>query len=130
MYLRLSATPGSEETLPREAPTRRVVHPVLSLCGAGVEPPRGRGRPSGAREAQVFFGYIWVRFSATPGSERTRPREGASQRSPLAELGTTPVHSAARHRLLCGWDVAPPRRRGKPSGARESQVFFGGCDGL
>ena len=27
------------------------------LCGKGVEPPRGRGRPSGARESQVFFGY-------------------------------------------------------------------------
>ena len=26
------------------------------LCGAGVEPPRGRGRPSGARESQLFFG--------------------------------------------------------------------------
>ena len=28
------------------------------LCGKGVEPPRGRGKPSGARESQVFFGYI------------------------------------------------------------------------
>ena len=28
------------------------------LCGAGVEPPRGRGRPSGARESQVLFEYI------------------------------------------------------------------------
>ena len=27
------------------------------LCGKGVEPPRGRGRPSGARESQVFWGY-------------------------------------------------------------------------
>ena len=27
------------------------------LCGASVEPPRGRGRPSGARESQLFFGY-------------------------------------------------------------------------
>ena len=66
MFLRLSATPGSEQTLPREAPARRVVHRrpffrrqiVGLLCGKGVEPPRGRGRPSGARESQVFFGYI------------------------------------------------------------------------
>ena len=28
------------------------------LCGKGVEPPRGRGRLSGARESQLFFGYI------------------------------------------------------------------------
>ena len=28
------------------------------LCGKGVEPPRGRGRPSGARESQLFFGYV------------------------------------------------------------------------
>ena len=28
------------------------------LCGKGVEPPRGRGRPSGARESQLFFGDI------------------------------------------------------------------------
>ena len=66
MFLRLSATPGSEQTLPREAPARRVVHRrpfsrrhvIGLLCGKGVEPPRGRGRPSGARESQVFWGYI------------------------------------------------------------------------
>ena len=28
------------------------------LCGKGVEPPRGRGRPSGARESQLFLGII------------------------------------------------------------------------
>ena len=38
--------------------------PVLSLpreravVWAGVEPPRARGRPSGARESQLYFGYI------------------------------------------------------------------------
>ena len=26
-------------------------------CGKGVQPPRGRGRPSGARESQLF-GYV------------------------------------------------------------------------
>ena len=102
MYLRLYATPGSEQTLAREAPGRRVVyrrpffrrHIVGLLCGKGVEPPRGGRRPGGARESQVFR----VRFSATPGNERTRPREGASPRSPLAELGTALVHSPADHR--------------------------------
>ena len=29
------------------------------LCGKGVEPPRGRGRPSGARESQLFFGVYY-----------------------------------------------------------------------
>ena len=49
-----------------KAPARRVSHrrPFFRrchrglLCGAGVEPPRGRGRPSGARESQLFFGYV------------------------------------------------------------------------
>ena len=30
------------------------------LCGKGTEPPRGRGRLSGARESQLFFGYIMI----------------------------------------------------------------------
>ena len=34
---------------------------------------------------------MFLRFSATPGSEQTRPREGASPRSPLAEVGTASV---------------------------------------
>ena len=93
------------------------------LCGKGAEPPRGRGRPSGARESQVFFGY------------NSPPPRGASGPVP----GRAPLHaprspSWARHPFirrhvisqLCGWDVAPPRRRGRPSGARESQLFLGG----
>ena len=131
MYLRLSATPGSEETLPREAPARRVVHRrpffrrqiVGLLCGKGVEPPRGGGRPSGARESQLFWGYD------------SPPPRGASGPVP----GRVPFHaprsqSRARHpflrrqiiELLCGWDAAPQRGRGRPSGARESHLFSGG----
>ena len=88
-----------------------------------MEPPRGGRRPSGARESQLFLGYD------------SPPPRGASGPVP----GRAPLHaprspSWARHPfirrhvigLLCGWDVAPPRRRGRPSGARESQVFFGG----
>ena len=74
LFFRLSATPGSERTLPREAPARRVVHRRPSfrrkiiglLCGKGVEPPRGRGRPSGARESQVFFRYIITNIFKDP----------------------------------------------------------------
>ena len=68
MFLRLSATVGSEQTLPGEAPARPVVlrrpffrrQVIGLLCGKGVEPSRGRGRPSGPRESQLFFlgGYI------------------------------------------------------------------------
>ena len=39
-----------------------------------------------------------LRFSATPGSEQTRPGEGASPRSPLAELGTAPVMRRGQRR--------------------------------
>ena len=28
------------------------------LCGAGMEPPRGRGKPNGARESQLFFSDV------------------------------------------------------------------------
>ena len=31
------------------------------LCGKGVEPPRGRGRLSGARESQLFFGVYYIK---------------------------------------------------------------------
>ena len=120
MYLRKSAAPGSEQTLPREAPARQVVHRrpffrrqiVGLLCGKGVEPPRGGGRPSGARKSKLFFGYD------------SPPHGGASGPVP----GRAPLHaprspSWARHPfirrhvigMLCGWDVAPPRRRGRPA---------------
>ena len=32
------------------------------LCGKGVEPQRGRGRLSGARESQLFWGYITTKM--------------------------------------------------------------------
>ena len=55
MYLRLSARPLFRRQI------------VGLLCGKGVEPTRGRGRPSGARESQVFLGtskyIITKRFS-------------------------------------------------------------------
>ena len=70
MFLRLSATPGREKTLPREAPDRRVGHrgPFFrrfvtgQLCGTGVAPPLGRGSPNGGRESQLFFGYVTTKI--------------------------------------------------------------------
>ena len=134
-FLRLSATPGSEQTHPREGlstpPARRVSHRspfflrhlIELLRGAGVEPPRGRGRPSGARESQLFFGYD------------SPPPRGASG---SVVRGRTPLHaprspSWARHPFirrqiigLCGWAAAPQRGSGRPSGVRESHMFSGG----
>ena len=95
MYLRLFATPGSEQTLPREAPARRVVDRrpffrrqiVGLLCGKGVEPPRGRGRPSGARESQVFFGYILTKILKDPfGHHHVRYRGALYNKDSYPEL--------------------------------------------
>ena len=66
MIIRLSATPGSEQALPREAPARRVVRrrpffrrQVIGLLyGTGKAPTRDRGAPSGARESQLFLGFV------------------------------------------------------------------------
>ena len=41
---------------------------------------------------------MFLRFSATPGIEQTRPREGASPRSPLAEWGAAPVMRRGKKR--------------------------------
>ena len=46
---------------------------------------------------------MFLRFSATPGSEQIRPLEGASPRTPLAELGTAPVMRRGQRRAAV-WD--------------------------
>ena len=59
----LGASERSTEGRLNTPPARRVRHHRTFfrfglrglLCGAGVKPPRGRGRLSGAREAQLFF---------------------------------------------------------------------------
>ena len=64
------------------------------------------------------------------------PRRGPSEPSPggrfprclLAEVGhRRPFFRRHVVVLLCGWDVAAPRGRRGPSGARESPLFWGGC---
>ena len=54
MYSRLSVTPGSEQTLPREAPARRVVHrrPVLLPENPRAVVWEGRGSTARPREAK------------------------------------------------------------------------------
>ena len=60
------------------------------------------------------------------GGQASRPEGGRFPRFPLAEVGHRRP-SFRRHVvvLLCGWDVAAPRGRRRPSGARESQLFRG-----
>ena len=65
-----------------------------------------------------------------------KKRRGASEpspggrfpRSPLAEVGhRRPFFRRHVVVLLCGWDASAPRGRRRPSGARESLLFRGGC---
>ena len=73
MYLRLSATPGSEQTLPRETPARRVVHRrpffrrkiIGLLCWKGVEPPRGRGETEWSSGVAGVF-LVYYNIPGTP----------------------------------------------------------------
>ena len=65
MYLRLSATPRSEETIPREAPARRVVYrrPLFSPANGRAVVWEGRGATARPREAKWSSGVataFWV----------------------------------------------------------------------
>ena len=59
--------------------------------------------------------------------EASEPSSGGRfPRFPLAEVGQRrPFFRPHVVVLLCGWDVAAPRGRLRPSGARESQLFGG-----
>ena len=133
MYFRLSATPGSEQTLPREAPARRVVHRrpffrqqiVGLLCGKGVEPPRGGGRPSGARESQLFFGYDspppWGASGPVPG--------GCLSTLPARRVGHGTRYSPADNRAAV-WvgRGATSRPREAEWSWRVAPVCWGSCN--
>ena len=66
--------PGERSIRPREdlstPPARRVGHRSLffrrlvigRLCGTGVAPQRGRGRPSGGLDSQLFFGCVLTKL--------------------------------------------------------------------
>ena len=76
---------------------------------------------------RVVLGFpFFLRFSATPGNEQTRPQEANVQRSPLAELGTASVLSTASHRAAV-WvgrgATARPREAEWRSGV--AAVFWG-----
>ena len=64
-------------------------------------------------------------FFSTPGSEQTRPREGASLRSPLAELGTAPVMRRGQRRAAV-WvgRGATARPREAEWSSRHTAVFW------
>ena len=75
------------------------------LCWAGVEPPRGRGRPSGAGELQLFFGHVVNEnifedpnyYDVTGGFYNKRWPQGSREKAP----GCRPsiVDTAAERRL-------------------------------
>ena len=79
--------------------------PSLSLCRAGIS--------------------IFLRFSATPGSERPVPGR-ASFQGPARRAGHRRPFFRRGHRgLMCGASVARLWCRGGSGGARESPLFFG-----
>ena len=77
---------------------------------------------------------VGVRKKKIAGSDEEKAGGGASEpspggrfpRSPLAEVGYRRPFFC-RHVVvrLCGWDVAAPRGRLRPSGARESPLLEG-----
>ena len=89
---------------------------------------------SSGQKAIRKFNIVGVRKNIyLAGSDEEKAGGGGSEpspggpRSPLAEVGHRRPFSR-RHVvvLLCGWDVAAPRGRRRPSGARESPLLGGG----
>ena len=75
-----------------------------------------------------WAGFAIVYYSP-PHRRPSEPSPGwRFPRSPLAEVGHRRPFFR-RHVVvpLCGWDMAAPRGRRRPSGARESALFWGGC---
>ena len=72
---------------------------------------------------------MFLRFSATAWIEQTRPREGASPRSPVAELGTAPVMRRGQRRAAV-WvgRAATARPREAEWSSRLAGVFLGCCN--
>ena len=68
---------------------------------------------------------VFLRFSAIPGSERSVPGRPTYNAPRSPSWARHPLFAGDREGLLCGWDVEPPRDRGRPSGARDSQMFLG-----
>ena len=92
---------------------------------------------SSGQKAIRKFNVVGVRKNNNSGQRRrksggglaSRPREGDFHASPSPRWGTNGRFLFFRRHvvvLLCGWDVAAPRGRRTPSGARESQLFWGG----
>ena len=76
-------------------------------------------------QVSVVLGFPLFTVVRHPGERSIRPRE---------DLSTPPARRVGHRSLffrrlvigrLCGTDVAPQRGRGRPSGARDSHLFFG-----
>ena len=68
---------------------------------------------------------MFLRFSATLGSERSVPGRPTYNAPRSPSWARHPLLTRDREGLLCGGDVAAQRGRGRPSEARDSQLFFG-----
>ena len=114
-----------QETAKKRLPrTGRPIHPRVHGCVHG----------SSGQKAIRKFSIVGVRKKKIAGSNDEK-QGGASEpspggrfpRSPLAEVGhRRPFFRRHVVVLLCGWDVAAPRGRLRPSGGRESPLFAGG----
>ena len=92
----------------------------LFLCRAGMD----------VQQHVRWYRYsagisIFSRFSAIPGSERSVPGRPTYNAPRSPSWARHPLCAGDREGLLCGWDVAPQRDRGRPSRARVSHLFFG-----
>ena len=90
---------------------------------------------SSGQKAIRKFNIVGVRKKKKAGSDEEKAG-GASESSPGGRFPRSPLAEVGHRRpffrrhvvvLLCGWDVAAPRGRLRPSGARESPLFWGGC---
>ena len=88
MNLRLSATPGSEQTLPREASSRRVVHrrPFFRRQIVGLSQQQGREAAGGQLElgSRSCFGGTILRH---PGERADSSPGGRLSSLPARRVG-------------------------------------------
>ena len=93
-------------------------HPPTDLPSTAVQQCSSTPDRRAAADSLVTMLSGWAGFAIVYYSP---PRRGASEPSPGGRFPRSPLAEVG-HR---GWDVAAPRGRGRPSGARESQLSGG-----
>ena len=76
-------------------------------------------------QCQSCWDFHYSAIIRHPGERATRPREGISTPPPRRIGHRRPFFRRVVIGWLCGMGVAPHRGRGRSSGARDSQLFFG-----